>query len=445
MWLEVALALVESLPTEDLAQQQQQQSLVVQQAQQHFAPAARLPVPPLPAAPVPAAVSAPVPLATLTAAAGAAGRATAVEVEAAVEAEPAELEAADAAALAAAAAAADAEDYDTWRTAFSTRLIRQMHLLVLCLYIAITARSWSRRGDLQPASATAATAGAIAATAGATAAGAAAGAAAGEDTVWSWLQLLRDLAPSLVAVAPVLAPAAAWPVLRRRPDGGGAPWRALVRRCMAARHVAHLAAGVAVGWLAAAPRLPAVNDYHLGPAVFLGDGVMYLGTALVGGGVTVGGWVVAWWVGPCVVGRGDLCGGLVRQSEWSPMGMRPGVWWCLAWRAVMTRPPCLSPADWPRAPRRCRCRPRRCWRCCVCRCTCVCGRLWEPPLRPPTPGYARRWCPASRSPPMPHCTCSWRRCTAAAGCAVSRTSGEHGAGAAGEAGTGSDNGRSGRR
>ncbi|PNW75612.1 hypothetical protein CHLRE_12g533850v5 [Chlamydomonas reinhardtii] len=281
VWLEVALALVESLPTEDLAQQQQQQSLVVQQAQQHFAPAARLPVPPLPAAPVPAAVSAPVPLATLTAAAGAAGRATAVEVEAAVEAEPAELEAADAAALAAAAAAADAEDYDTWRTAFSTRLIRQMHLLVLCLYIAITARSWSRRGDLQPASATAATAGAIAATAGATAAGAAAGAAAGEDTVWSWLQLLRDLAPSLVAVAPVLAPAAAWPVLRRRPDGGGAPWRALVRRCMAARHVAHLAAGVAVGWLAAAPRLPAVNDYHLGPAVFLGDGVMYLGTALV--------------------------------------------------------------------------------------------------------------------------------------------------------------------
>ncbi|KAG2453354.1 hypothetical protein HYH02_001578 [Chlamydomonas schloesseri] len=299
VWLEVALALMEALPTQpppdDPAsapqQQLQLQPLAALLHDQPLPPSAF----PAPAVPVPVSVLA----GTAIAPGGPGQAAVQAAAPAAASAEPgvaeaaaaAAAEAAEAAALAAAAAAADAEDYDAWRTAFSTRLMRQLHLLVLCLYIAITARSWARRGDLQlqqPADASAVAdaaacvaAGASAAAVGDGGAGGGAAAAGGEEAVWSWLQLLRDLAPSLVAVAPVLAPAAAWPVLRRRHDGGGAPWRALVRRCMAARHVAHLAAGVAVGWLAAAPRLPAVNDYHLGPAVFLGDGVLYLGTALV--------------------------------------------------------------------------------------------------------------------------------------------------------------------
>lgn len=94
------------------------------------------------------------------------------------------------------------------------------------------------------------------------------------------MALALDLAPSLVATAPMAILAVAWP-LSSRPT-----WQRLVRHSMGWRLAAHLAAGAMVGWGGWAPS-PGVNGYHLGPGVVVGDGVIYLGTATVGTGTRV--------------------------------------------------------------------------------------------------------------------------------------------------------------
>ncbi len=141
-------------------------------------------------------------------------------------------------------------------------------LLLLSLYVALVARVWAGWGPANhlpphtPSSAPYPSS------------SSSASASASPLSPTSLMALALDLAPSLVATAPVAILAVAWP-LSSRPT-----WRRLVRHSMGWRLAAHLAAGAMVGWGGWAPS-PGVNGYHLGPGVVVGDGVIYLGTATV--------------------------------------------------------------------------------------------------------------------------------------------------------------------